>query len=460
MHSEFRPRMPRKLLMSQPERQYQQPLGLLVQDASRRADVDAKQLQIQNLLTQSNADAVLLQDPTNIAWFTAGADVNRCTTDSSRTSIFVTREARLFATNAVDSAQIFEREAFGLGFQLKQREWFQPHQELVSDLCRGRRVISDSGTLDTRSAPKQIAALRLPLTDLDIQRFRKLGRVATYAVEASAHRIRRGMTEAEVAGEVSHRLIKRTVTPVRIQVCADGRNERYRHWMYSEDPIERYAVISCMARRWGLHVGVCRTVCLDTIPADLEDAYQKVVLIHAAGQCFSRSGAQLGEVWNKVRRIYEKFGLPSEWHRADQADVIGFSPGEHQLYPDSGVTLAAPVAVYWHPTAGPAMAGDTVLCQHKSVQSLTTRSSWPTLTVQVRSKRVPCPGILRIPSSSSSPSGSHFKSESELETLMPSFTLDDEPGGRPESVWELEVASDRSVFEEDDSAYSEESVLE
>ncbi|MEO2034451.1 MAG: M24 family metallopeptidase [Planctomycetaceae bacterium] len=443
--------------MSHPAQRHESPQRLLVQDGARRADVEAKQQQIQDLLIQSNADAVLLQDPTNIAWFTAGADLYRCTTDSSRTSIFVTREARLFATNAVDSAQIFEREAFGLGFQLKQREWFQPHQDLISDLCRGRRVISDSGVAETVGAPERIAALRLPLTDLDVKRLRQLGRVVTYAVEATAHRICRGMTEAEVAGEVGHRLIKRTVAPVRIQVCADGRNERFRHWMYGEDPINRYAVISCMARRWGLHVGVCRTVCLDRIPNHLADAYQKVVLMHATGQYFSRNGTQLGEVWKKVHRIYEKFGRPSEWQRADQADVIGFTSSEHQLYPDSTVTLAAPTAVYWHPTVGPAMTGDTVLVQSKSAHFLTTGHSWPKLTVQVKGRVVPCPAILRIPSSSTN---GHAGMESQAETIQQSLPFDDEPTSRLESVWELDVASDRSVFEEDESPYSEESVLE
>ncbi len=444
--------------MSQPEQQNEPPQRLLVQDVARRADVEAKQQQIQDLLIQANADAVLLQDPTNIAWFTAGADLYRCTTDTSRTSIFVTREARLFATNAVDSAQIFEREAFGLGFQLKQREWFQPHQDLISDLCRGRRVISDSGVAETVAAPDRIATLRLPLTTLDVDRLRQLGRVATHAVEATASRIRRGMTEAEVAGEVSHRLIKRTVTPVRIQVCADGRNERFRHWMYGENPIEHYAVISCMARRWGLHVGVCRTVCLETIPEDLEEAYQKVVLMHATGQYFSRNGAQMGDVWKKVHRIYEKFGLPSEWQRADQADVIGFTPGEHQLYPDSAVFLTAPTPVYWHPSVGPAMAGDTVLVQHKTALFLTSRSSWPTMTVQVKGRDVPCPGILAL---RSSVTGTQDPVETTTLQIEPSLPLDDEPQDRLESVWELDLASDLSIFEEDDSnAYSEESILE
>lgn len=444
--------------MSHSEQNGESPQRLLVQDPSRREDVEARQKQIHDLLNKANADAVLLQDPTNIAWFTAGADLYRCTTDSSRTSIFVTREARLFATNAVDSAQIFEREAFGLGFQLKQREWFQPHQDLISDLCRGRRVISDLAAPDTVQAPERIAALRQPLSALDVKRLRQLSRVVTHAVEATAHRLKVGMTEAELAAEVSHRLIKRTVAPVRIQVCADGRNERFRHWMYGENPVEKYAVICCMARRWGLHVGVCRTVCLGDVPDELAEAYQKVVLIHATGQYFSRNGTQLGEVWKKVHRIYEKFGLPSEWQRADQADVIGFTPGEHQLYPDSPLFLTAPTAMHWHPSVGPAMAGDTMLIHPKSSHFLTTRDSWPTLTVQVKGRAVPCPGILRLPSAAKKLTDESTATDIVLQPPP----VEDEPLDRMESVWELDLTtdSDRSVFEEDDSAYSEESVLD
>ena len=106
-------------------REDQQPRRLLVQDETRLADVEAKHERVRQLLQESGADALLLQDPANIAWFTAGADLFRFGSENSLTSVFVTPEARLFATNSVDSAQIFEREVFGLGFQLKQREWFR-----------------------------------------------------------------------------------------------------------------------------------------------------------------------------------------------------------------------------------------------------------------------------------------------------------------------------------------------
>lgn len=433
----------------------------LVQDVQRLEDVEQKHERVRQLLSVTGADALLLQDPANIAWFTAGSDLSRYAADQCQTSLFVTGEARLFATNAVDSALVFEREVFGLGFQLKQREWFQPHSELIDDLIRGRRVISDSGLAGTRGAARRISRLKLPLSPLEVTRLRQLSKVVVHAVEVTARNVRVGVTEAAVAGEVSHRLVRRTVTPVRIQVCADGRNQRYRHWAYGEDPVARYAAISCVARRWGLHVAVTRTVVLEKLPPELWTAYQKTLLIHGTAMYFSRNGEQLKSIWPRVRRIYEKFGMASEWQLADQADVIAYRSSEVQLTPDSDFTLESPVALFWHPSAADAMVGDTVLVTTTGCERLTRSTDWPELQVQVRGRDVPCPGILRIGGAdANSPlsSGSDVVSAESSQRLNLAEPAEGMP--RLDSSWEMDVTSGRSIFEDDESPYSEESVLE
>lgn len=423
------------------------PKRLLIQDKRRLDDVNAKHDRVREMLNAAATEALLLQHPANIAWFSAGADLYRCAGEDCSTSLFVTPEARLFATNSVDSSQIFEREAFGLGFQLKQREWYQPHQELVADLCRGRRVISDGGYGDARVDRPVIGDLRLPLTQLEVERMRMLSRVAVHAVEATAHNLRVGVTESEVAGEVSHRLLKRTVAARQIHVCADGRNERYRHWTFSEQPIQNYAVISCIARRWGLHVGVTRTACLGSIPQPLLAAYRKAALIHATALYFSRAGRTLGEIWSKVHRIYEKFGMGSEWQLSDQASVIGYSPAEVRLTPGSDFQVQSPVPLFWHPSVGPAMFGDTVLCQQTSNEQLTLSSSWPRMSVRVKGQQVNCPGLLLIRRSQDLPArSSHEAEDSSAQVLnCPAHPQEDAPS-QVESVWEMRVPPDESVW--------------
>lgn len=416
---------------------------MLVQDAARLEDVRLKHQRIRCLLESSNADAVLLQDPANIAWFTAGTDLFRCAAEGCSTSVFVTREARLFATNSVDSAQIFEREAFGLGFQLKQREWFQPHEELITDLCRGRRVISDRHAEGTIATPRAIDEIRLPLTQLEVERMRLLSQVAVHAVEATAHHVRPGVTESEVAGEVSHRLLKRTVAVAKIQVCADGRNERYRHWTFGEQPIADYAVISCVARRWGLHVGVTRTVCVKSVPEDLWAAYQKAALVHSTGMFFSRDKATLGGVWKKVHRIYEKFDIGNEWQLADQANVTGYRQSEIQLVPNSDYLIQAPTPVFWHPSVGPALVGDTVLCRESSNEILTASTSWPQIPVKIKGRDVACPGILLLKS----------QEERDQQIDCPDHPGEEMPSPL-DSVWEMKVPRDALAWGSDDSGWS------
>jgi hypothetical protein len=324
-------------------------------------------------------------------------------------------------------------------------------------------VVSDSSTeklgesAQVRCAADAIQSIRLPLTELEVARLRKLGRAAVHAVEAAARNLRPGQTEAEVAGEVSHRLVKRTITPARIQVCADGRLQRYRHWSYGETPIENYATVSCVARRWGLHVGVSRTVCINTVPDELWAEHQKAVLLHATGQYFSRSGQSIGQVWQKVHRIYEKFGVPNEWQKADQASVIGYSGSEVPVLPGSDHVLNHPVPVFWHPSVGQAMTGDTILCCENSVERLTHSDSWPQLNVQVKGHAVPCPGILKV-QSADSPGQDDPVTESD--SLFEAFAEPEDDTSRIDSIWELDLTSGGADFGEQKSVFSPESVLE
>ena len=440
--------------MSDNVRKEQRLKNLLIQDKARLLDVELKHERVRQLLTATRTEALLLQRPENIAWFTAGVDPYRCGSENCTTSLFVTSDARLFATNSVDSAQIFEREAFGLGFQMKQREWFQPHRELVTDLCRSRNVLSDQSINGATFAPDAVCAMRLPLTELEMERLRVLSRVAVHAVEATGQNLRRGITESEVAGQISHRLLKRTVSAVRIQVCADGRNQRYRHWTFGEQPIENFAVLSCVARRWGLHVGVTRTVCLEKVPDELWKVFQRAMLLHATGMFFSRHGQTLAAVWKKVHRIYEKFGMDNEWQLSDQADVIGYSSSECQLTPTSEFCLQAPTALFWHASVGPALVGDTILLHDSSNEQLTRSRSWPHVAVQVKGREVLCPGILRVrKAAADSTDGVQFDSsatEHAAASLFdcPELPHEDAPS-RVESVWELELPAFRSARTQD-----------
>lgn len=366
-----------------------------VVDYDRLADVTEKHRLVSEFLISRNEAALLLQQPGNFAWFTTGGDNSRRGSSQTTAALFITTEARVVICGNVDSPLLFEKEIAGLGFQLKERPWHEPRHVLIDDLCRGRRVASDTGYGNTNDVSLHLTGLRLPLTELECGRMRRLGKLVAHAVEATARTLTPGRTEAEIAGEVAHRLMKHQVVPEQIQVLGDGRGQRMRHWAFGEGNVEKFCTISVIGRMQGLSAGAARSVCLTEPPAELLTSYQQAAMVQATGMFFSQKDWEIFEIWNRIRRIYEKCGSEDEWRLADQATVLGYEVGEVPFVPNSQYRLAPGMPLFWHPSVGPAHTGDTVLVGNKSLEILTAASDWPMISVAVKGTEIEVPAILR-----------------------------------------------------------------
>ncbi len=366
-------------------------------DLDRVTEVARRHQLLSDFLRKEGYSAALLQLPCNFAWMTAGSTSIRCTTSSCSPSLFITPEARVVVCNNVDTPLVFEHEVGGLGFQLKERPWSEPRGIMLSDLCRGRRVAGDVAMKNVDEINVHLQGMRVPLPDFDAARVRTAGRIVAHAVEATARALTPGRQEAEIAGELAHRLMKHGVHPHRIQVIGDGRGARFRHWMHSDSPVLKYCTISAVGRYQGLHVGAARTVCFGDPAGEFLESFQQAALVLATGIYFSQSGWELFEVWNRVRRIYEKTGATEEWRLADQADVVEYEFGGLPLMPTSEFKLAPGTPFFWHPSVGPVLTGDTILVTSRGAELLTPTHEWPIVPVSVKGVAVDVPGILTLP---------------------------------------------------------------
>jgi len=361
-------------------------------DPDRVREVERRHELLVEYLALRNLQGLLLLRPENFAWLSFGGDNTRRGTLRTTAALFVTPEARLVLCNSADSGQIFDHELGGLGFQLKERPWTEDVSVLCQDLCRGRTFADD--TSPGQSTNADLADFRISLASDDHARLRSLGHDLAHCVEAAARNCSLGETEAEVAGQLAHRMMKREITPATIQVMADGQGRRYRHWAYGHDRIERFVTLSAVGRRHGLHVGVTRTVCFNSPPQELLDWHQHASLVQATGIYFSRAHWSLGDVWARIARIYEKFGEAEEWRAAEQAELIGYAPSEHMIVPRSERLLPAGSAIFWHPSVRSSAVGDTVLVREGRAEMLTQTDSWPTLPIAVKNEPVPQAAIL------------------------------------------------------------------
>ncbi len=364
-------------------------------DPQRGAEVDRRHGLLAEYLHLKELDALLLRRPANIAWLTCGGDVQRTGCCDPIVAVLLTPDARVVLTSNVDSSLLFDGPLSGLGFQLKERPWQQPRELLWQDVCRGRKVGVDLPLPGAVTVDTDLAEFRCRLCEAEFAHLRELGRDLAHAVEATCRNCEEGAAECEIAGQLLHRLARHLMTPVRVQVLSDGRGERYRHWGYGDAPVRRYATISVLARRHGLHLGVARTFSFGTPPERLLDALHHTGMLLGTALYFSQAGWTADEVWSRVQRIYEKYGAADEWRLADQGEVVGYEACEQSLGPESSFHLSEGMPIFWYPSVGPAMAGDSILIQPQGQALLTTGRQWPLLTVSIKGTPIELPGLLQ-----------------------------------------------------------------
>lgn len=362
-----------------------------VTEIERRHDLVAA------FLKERSLGGLLLTLPSNFAWFTGGADSTRGNWNDVTSALFITPEARVVLTRNTDSGQLFDRHIPALGFQLKERTWQEDRDVLMGDLCRGRTVASDAPYGECVDVSPHLAGMRLPLARFEAKNLRELGRLVSHAIEATARTFRRGDSEAEVAGQLVHRLMRHEVYPERVQVWADGQGKAYRHWGYGTESVEHYCTISVVGRRNGLHVGTSRTVSFGNPPKKLRSAHLDTLLVQATGMFFSQNQWEVYETWNRVERIYEKFGNSEEWHFSDQGCVTGYNLCEAPIVPKSEFRLATGMPVYWHSSIGPALSTDTILIGNSAFEVMTPMENWPQVEIDVKGVKVPRPDVLIRP---------------------------------------------------------------
>ncbi len=364
----------------------------------RRGDIEEKHERIRQFLDATGQDAVVFGLADSVAWFTSGGDLAQTLgSDQSSILLYISRTSRAVVADNVQSSRVFEEELAGLGFQLKERPWYDEPHQVLAELCHNKRVATDlgqSGYSHLRRESDGLFDLRRRLTTIERQRLRELGRTISLAVEATCRNFVPGEREADVAGHLAHRLIREGVVPVDLRVASDDRLSRFRQPTFKDSPIRRRATIAVTGRRHGLCASITRTVAFGKVEPEFRENHALATMVDATCIFFSRPKQVISEVFRRAKRIYEKFDHPHEWTLDYQGCLIGYSPREVLLRPDSSLVLDSHMALAWSPSVGSARTEDTVIIDARGYEVVTKMADWPAIEVAVKGYVIPRPGIL------------------------------------------------------------------
>lgn len=367
--------------------------------SDRRADIEAKQGQVAALLRELGRDGLLLLDPDNVAWITAGATPRGILAPGELPAVYCTPEARWLISCNADTQRLFDEEIDGMGFQLKEWPWHWGRDQFLADLCNARKVACDLSpgpgvAGDFQPIPDRLGQLRRTLTQYERACLLTLGQLLAHALEATCRTLHRKDTEREVAGQLAHRLMHRGALPIHLGVAADGRSRTYRRFGFTSMPIDRYAVVVATARKYGLHVTASRTVCFGELPDDLKYEASAVIRVSASYLTSTWPDAVPREVLGAGKRIYQICGFEHEWLHSPQGHVTGRAPVEVPFGVREGDLLQPGWAVVWNASAGAAVSCDTFLVTDQGPRPMTPPEVWPVKRIRVQGAECICPDVL------------------------------------------------------------------
>lgn len=361
----------------------------------RAADIAAKQAAVAALLREVGRDGLLLLDPANFAWMTAGATGRGIRDPGEQPAVFVQNSAyRWVICSNVDTQRLFDEELGGLGFQLKEWPWQRGRAQLLADLCHGKRVACDVPFADTHCVAEPLQMLRRRLSPYEREELADLGRTLVHAVEATGRNFERGQTEEEIAGQLAHRLLHRGLEPTALLVSADGRMRKYRRHPPGSARADWACVVEATARRNGLHATCSRVVSFgepdDRFRGDIEAACRWTAVLIAA----SSVGLRIADAIAHGVNYLEMAGYDHEWRLAPLGAVTGHAAKERDLIPGDAAPFEDGWAVVWHGNVGAVASADTTLVTPSGPQLMTPAEMWPLKRIRVGGLTIDRPDVL------------------------------------------------------------------
>ncbi|WP_256301332.1 M24 family metallopeptidase [Haloarchaeobius salinus] len=328
-------------------------------------------------LDERGLESVWFARPNGFAWLTGGDSIVDRTDDVGVAAVGYDGTGLQVVTDDIEADRLADEALDGLPV-----ESFPWHADDLASAVADRAATPAAADFDVPGFESVDAtALRQPLTDGDVERYRELGHDVAAAVETVCRDCTRSDTERAVAARLRAALTARGIDSPVVLVGGERRAQAYRHCTPTDASLDSYALVSVTGTREGLAASCTRTVAFDE-PDWLAERHAAAARIEttalAATRAVGREDGTAGEVFADIVDAYGTVGFPEEWRNHHQGGAAGFAGREWIATPGSGATVQLPQGYAWNPTVRGAKSEDTVLVTADGFEVLTRTDDWPT----------------------------------------------------------------------------------
>lgn len=333
-------------------------------------EIERKRKAVSQSLRAASLDRVIFRGLDWVSWALAGGEGRvLLSAETGVADVVIEADGSMrVRTDEIEAPRLYAEEVPS-GIDVEVRPWIEAAP------CLDGKVASDRPSNGEAALPKDILIRKWILEPEEQERLRRVGRLATLAMEETLARARPEWSEFELAAEGARACMARGLDPCLVMAAGARRLEIYRHPLPKGDLLGRKAMLVFCARRWGLFANVTRLRFFDApltgeirgleILSNLEDLALRL----------SVEGRSLGEIYEALAAEYERNGLAGEIRKHHQGGTTGYLARETIARPGVRIKIEPGMAVAWNPSLPGLKKEDTILIHRDRFERVTAAVS-------------------------------------------------------------------------------------
>lgn len=345
-----------------------------------REEFDHKLGRVRGLIESRGIGGLLLSRRSNFAWLSGGgSNYVVSTSEMGVGSLLVTpRDVHVLSTN-IEVPRFLEEELSHLpvlGLPYPWEAGSAGMEKTLRGVVGGGLVGADGSGWD-HDLSAEVVALRAPLLESEIERYRELGKKTALLMSEVCRSLHPGVTELEVAARLEAACTSRGLEAYVRLIAFDDRIDRHRHPIPTPKRLEARSMVVLCAREKGLIINLTRMVQIGKVSAELRRRHEACCRVDAVLNLSSRPGAALSDIFAAGVRQYVAEGFPDEWKLHHQGGTTGYEGRDAFGTPSASERLSCPIAVAWNPSICGTKSEDTFLVDDSGVENLCPSMDWP-----------------------------------------------------------------------------------
>jgi Xaa-Pro dipeptidase len=352
---------------------------------------------IYHLMDQKGYDAIVIGTQSNYSWLSCGGTSKvLLTSDIAVAYCVITKKNRFLVAYTMDGPRNIEEELEGMGFEPVFIRWYENSLEgKVLELVKGYKVLSDIPLEGAAVSMKEFYGLHYPLTEWEINRFRRIDQDAERLLKKAADYAKPGMLETEVESELISLFVKAGYFPIVVLLGSDERIMKYRHLIAKEKKIDKYLLLILVMRKFGLNAVLTRSVYFgDKLPDEIYRKFRAASTIAAHCIALTIPGVKFSTILEMQKKLYSDLGYPEEWKNHFQGGITGYVCNDSSLALDPDAIVVENQTCNWFITITGVNTEDTCISGKDRGEVLTHTGSWPLKEYSVGNQNIMMPDIL------------------------------------------------------------------